>query len=219
MATHATTFSPARPFAFDRVFSSVAAPAIDQDLPARIAELEADAARTAAAHDTALAYAREQAFEAGLALARAERETALLAAIDALQASLENVDAQIAEATTRVTADAAHIALAAADHLAARALAAEPAAAIDEAIGRVLSQIARGTEVQVRVHPDVVEDAESVIGVRQEGDRRLLALHVIGDATVSPGDASIAWDGGGLALDAAARVAAVREELATLLEG
>ena len=34
---------------------------------------------------------------------------------------------------------------------------------------------------------------------------------------LAPGDACIAWDGGGLTLDAAARAAAIREEMAALL--
>ncbi len=205
-----------RPFAFDRVFSGVAT--ADQgvpteDLQARVIVLEDEAARAVAERDAAVA----QAFEAGLAEARAERETALLAAVDALQASLEAVDARIADMTTQVTADATEIALSAADHLAARALATEPGAAIHEAIGRVLGQVARGTDLRVRVHPDFVREIERLIGERQAGDRRQLGLHVTGDATLAPGDACIAWDAGGLTLDAAGRRAAILEELAPLL--
>lgn len=209
-----------RPFAFDRVFSGVAA--ADQalryeDLQARLIVLEADAARSSAGRDEQLTQARAQAFEAGFAQARAERETALLAAVDALQASLEAVDSRIASIATQVTADATQIALAAADHLAARALNMEPAAAIDEAIGRVLGQVARGTEMQVRVHPDFVVEIERLIGERQAGDRRQLLLYVLADDTLALGDACIAWDSGGLTLDAEARAAAIREELKPLL--
>lgn len=207
-----------RPFAFDRVFSGVAA--TDQslryeDLQARVLVLEDEAAHAAAQRDAAVAHA----FEEGLAEARADRETALLAAVDALQASLEAVDARIADMTTQVTADAAEIALAAADHLAARALAAEPGAAIDDAIGRVLGQVARGTELRVRVHPEFVREIERLIGERQAGDRRQLELHVVADATLAEGDACIAWDAGGLKLDAAGRRAAILAELAPLLPG
>lgn len=209
-----------RPFAFDRVFAAGAA--TDQSLRyehllERVSALEGEAARAKAGHDAALALASEQGFEAGLAQARAERETALLAAVDALGASLEAVDVQIADIASQVTADAAQIALAAADHLAARALSAQPGGAIDEAIGRVLGQVARGTEIQVRVHPDLVGEIERLIGVRQAGDRRQLHLHVVGDAALAEGDARVVWDGGGLTLDAAEREAAIRAELASLL--
>ena len=53
--------------------------------------------------------------------------------------------------------------------------------------------------------------------MRQAADRRELRLHVVGDGALAPGDACIAWDGGGLTLDAAARAAAIREEMAALL--
>lgn len=209
-----------RPFAFDRVFA--AATAADQalryeDLAAQLAALQADAARARADHDAMLALARAEAFEAGLAQARCERETALLCAIDALQAGLETVDANLAETTARITADATHVALAAADLLAARALAAEPGAAIDEAIGRVLKQVARGQDLQVRVHPDFVEEIERLVAVRQGGERRRLNLHIAGDLALIEGDARIEWDQGGLTLDAAARAAAIRAELEPLL--
>lgn len=208
-----------RPFAFDRVFAGAppAEAARSDDLHAAVAALELQAVHTRTGHEAALARARAEAFDAGVAQARAERDTALLAAIDALGASLENVDAQIADMTVRVTADAAGIALAAADHLAARALAEQPGAAIDEAIGRTLAQVARGTELQVRVHPDFANEVERLIGVRRAGDRRELRLHVVGDGMLAPGDACIAWDGGELTLDVAARSAAIREELDALL--
>ena len=212
--------SDIRPFAFDRVFAGlsitdegVGAPA----LFARVAALEAQAARAATDHEAALAAARADGYDAGLAEARAERDAALLAAVDALQASLEDVDGRIADMTAQVVADAAAIALAAADHLAARALRLEPGVAIDEAIGRVLSQVARGTELQVRVHPELVAEIERLVGARQAGDRRRLSLHVVADASVPEGDARIVWDGGGLTLDAAARAEALRDELSALL--
>ena len=209
-----------RPFAFERVFAVAAS--VDQglryeELQARLAVLDAETACTRADRDALLAQARAEAFEAGFAQARAERETALLAAIDALQASLEAVDTQIADIAVRVTADATEIALAAADHLAARALAAKPGAAIDEAIGRVLAQVARGTELQVRVHPEFVEEIQRLVGERQTKDRRQLSLQIIADETLAEGDARIGWDGGSLALDAAARAQAIRDELAMFL--
>lgn len=110
----------------------------------------------------------------------------------------------------RLAADATELALAAADHLAARALGIAPGAGIDQAIGRVLKQIGRGQDLQVRDHPDFVEEIERLIAARQDGERRQLNLHVAADDGLAEGDACIEWDQGGLTLDAAARYAAVR---------
>lgn len=210
-----------RPFAFDRVFAVAAA--ADQslryeDLLVQLATLETEAARAKADRDAAVKLARAEAFEAGLSHARAETGAAMLGAIDALQASIEQIDVNLSDVARDMTADATQVALAAADLLAARALGLAPAAAIDEAIGRVLKQVARGQDLQVRVHPDLVEDITRVIAVRQGSERRQLNLHVAADPMVALGDACIEWDGGGLSLDAATRREAVHAELASLLQ-
>ena len=54
--------------------------------------------------------------------------------------------------------EASALALSIGEALAAQALREAPGEAIDQAIGRVLSQIARGQEVTVSVHPDLAED-------------------------------------------------------------
>lgn len=119
----------------------------------------------------------------------------------------------------RVTGEAGEVALAAAELLAARAIDAAPAAAIDSAIGRALGQVARGTELQVRVAPDLVPEIEACVSARQADDRRKLNLIVVPDATLAAGDARIVWEAGSLALDASARRAAIESELAPLLAG
>jgi flagellar assembly protein FliH len=158
-------------------------------------------------------------FQAGLTQARAEQGAALLAAVDALQSSLELTDGRVEEITTRVSEDAAQVALAAAETLAGRAMTQTPAVAIDEAIGRALRQVARGQEILVRVHPSLVEEVERMIGVRQSGDRRRLSIQIVADERLMLADAHIEWDQGGLTLDAAERAAMVRAELETLLHG
>ena len=211
-----------RPFNFDRVFSMSAtadSATRPEDLQLQIATLEAEAALLRVEHERALAVARAEAFDAGLTQAREERDTALLAAADALHASIEAVDARMDDIARAVSEDAAEVALAAAELIAGRALVAEPAAAIDDAIGRVLKQVARGQDLFVRVHPDLLSDVERLIAERQSGDRRRLNLHVVGDDGVAPGDAHIEWDQGGLSLDAAVRRDTVRAELETLLPG
>jgi len=208
-----------RPFAFDRIFPAVET-ARDSDDPAalraHIAVLEAEAALADVARDAALGAARDAGFAAGLAAARSDRQAAMLAAIDALHATIEDVDSRleaIAEATTR---EAVVLVEVAAELLAART----PATlAIDDAIGRVLRQVARGQEIEVRVHPELVDEVERLVAVRQAGDRRRLAIGVTGDATLPVGDSHIHWDRGGVLLDAAQRSEAVRAALALALPG
>ncbi len=205
-------------FAFDRIFtvaSGDSAPTGDSLL--ELAALRVEMAALKAEQGAQVALARAQGFDAGLAQARAEREVALLSAVDALQAGIETLDERFADVTRRVTSDAAEIALAAADMIAGRALETAPGDAIDAAIGRVLAQVARGTELEIRVHPDIIDAVEARIAERQSRDRRKLSLTVIGDVTLAPGDALIGWEQGGLALDAAARRRAVEAELHSLL--
>jgi len=213
------TFHNVQRFAFDRVFTahpSGQGPAT-AELMRELASLRAELAALKAEQGAQLALARAQGFEAGLTQARAERDAALLSAVDALQAGLETIDERFEEVSQRVTGEAAEIALAAADLIAGRALEAAPAEAIDAAIGRVLGQVARGTELEVRVNPGLVEAIEAKIAERQSKDRRRLFLTVVPDATIAMGDAMIGWEQGGLAVDAAARREAVRAELETLL--
>ncbi|RYY35427.1 MAG: flagellar assembly protein H, partial [Sphingomonadales bacterium] len=88
--------------------------------------------------------------------------------------------------------------------------------AIDDAIGRALSQVARGTELVVRIHPDMADQIEERIATRQANDRRRLNLHVTQDPSLANGDARIEWDEGGLTLDRAMREEAVLRELNNL---
>lgn len=207
-------------FAFDRIFSTPASESAtvpSGDMLLEISTLRAELALLRSDVDAQIALARAQGFEAGLAQARAERDVALLSAVDALHAGIESLDERFEDVSRRVTGEAAEIALAAADMIAGRAIDAAPAEAIDAAIGRALSQVARGTELEIRVHPDLIEAIEARIADRQSQDRRKLNLNVVGDVTVAIGDALIGWEQGGLALDANARRQAVLTELETLL--
>jgi flagellar assembly protein FliH len=207
-------------FGFDRVFQvppSRGAP-MGMDASLEVAALRAELALLRNDQESALALARAQGYEDGLSQARSEREVALLSAVDALQAGIEGIDAQFGQVSERVTGEATEVALAAAELIAGRALEVAPGVAIDEALGRVLGQVARGTELQVRVHPDLIEDIEGRIADRQSRDRRKLNLTVVPDSTIAVGDARIGWEEGGLALDADARRQAVVDELETLLK-
>ena len=208
-----------KPFPFGRVFSEpcVQAPRPDPALLARIEALEADLERQRIEHEAALAVARAEALQQGLAQARGEREVAVLAAVDALQASIEAVEENFAEVEERLAREAGELALAAADLLAGKALELDPTGAIDDAIGRALSQVRRGQPIQIRVHPDLQPDIERIIADRQANDRRRLPLTVAADVTLAPGDARLVWDQGGLELDVEQRRKAIRAELDGLL--
>ncbi len=207
-------------FAFDRIFSTPAnesATIPSGDMLLEISALRAELALLRSDVNAQIALARAEGFEAGLAQARAERDVALLSAVDALHAGIESLDERFEDVSRRVTGEAAEIALAAADMIAGRAIDAAPVETIDAAIGRALSQVARGTELEIRVHPDLIEAIEARIADRQSRDRRKLNLNVVGDVTITVGDAMIGWEQGGLALDATARRQAVLDELETLL--
>lgn len=210
-----TATSKVTPFPFERVFSEPCAKRVRNEglMAGRIEDLEAECERLKSAHEAALAVATAEAFQQGLEQARAERETALLAAVDALQASLEAMEQGVAEIESRLAREAGELALSAADLLAGRALEHAPGLAIDEAIGRALGQVRRGQPIRIRVHPDLVEEIERLIAERQADERRRLSLTVFGDATLAPGDANLQWDQGGLRLDAEARRATIRAEL------
>jgi len=207
-----------QPFGFDRIFGGMQ----DVERPSgellgEISQLRAELAELRARQEGGIALARAEGFEAGLSQARHEREVALLTAVDALQAGIEALDGRVVEFERQTAGDAAEVALAAADLLAGRAVEGAPVAAIDDAIGRVLRQVARGTEILVRVHPDLVEPIEARVADRQARDRRRLHLAVIADETLAEGDAMLAWDQGGLVLDVNARRAEIMAELETLL--
>lgn len=207
------------PFPFARVFSESASARALQDGPdsARVEALEADHQRLLVEHEVALSLARAEAFQLGLDQAREERETALLAAVDALQASIEGLDESMDAIEARLAREASELAITAADLIAARALELDPGAAIDEAIGRALKQVRRGHPIRLRVHPDLIDDIERLVAERQASERRRLSLTVLGDTTLTLGDACLQWDQGGLRLDAEARRAAVRVEVDGIL--
>lgn len=210
-----------KPFGFDRVFRyhEAAEPehSNNTELLDRIAALEAQIERMRETHEEALAETRRSTFDAALAEARGERETAVLAAIDALHAALEDADQRLERAAIDMRRDAAEAVVAAAETLAGHAIAQQPVRAIDEALGRVLDQIGRGTQLHIRVNPEQVSDVELLVQARAGKERRKLVVSVIPDDQLARGDAQIFWDEGGLAIDKEARRAAVVEEISPLL--
>lgn len=202
--------SRAEPFGFDRVFQTgEPRPAEPQDaaddidaLMTRLATMESD-------QRLELARVRNEAFQAGLDAARKEATTALLSAADAIHAGLDDLDMRFADTVDHHARAAAEIALAAAEALAGHAIAIAPLQAVDEALGRVLRQVARGTRLTIRVNPADHDALAALLVERQGRDRRRLHLVAEPDAAIPRGDAAIGWEEGGLAVDAAARRAAV----------
>ncbi|WP_010219695.1 FliH/SctL family protein [Sphingomonas sp. PAMC 26621] len=203
----------AKPFAFDRVFMLPKAGEGERDQSPEMIVLRDELELLRMQLETGIAVARADGFEAGLVQARGETAAALLVATDALHVSIEAVEDEYAAIEQRLSKAAADLAMAAAEGLAAQALALDPTCAIDQAIGRVLLQVARGQELQIYVHPALIEQMEALIATRQGRDRRRLSLSLLPDPALAVGDALISWDQGGLALDAAARHAAILAEL------
>nr|WP_294169596.1 FliH/SctL family protein [uncultured Sphingomonas sp.] len=203
-----------KPFPFDRVFAT-AAPVGNGVLEREhlLAELAHLRAELAGAEERGRAEGEARALERF----RAERETALLSAIDALGAAFEELVEQFEAVEAEVTRDGAALAMAAAEHLAGRALAEAPQAVIDEAIGRTLGELRRGTPLEVRVSPELVVAVEAAVAERQSRDRRRLEVTVIGDATLPTGDARLLWERGGAALNAATRRETLAREIGRLL--
>jgi flagellar assembly protein FliH len=208
-------------FGFDRVFRFPTAP---EDKPRddgasrqHIAMLEAELDRVRVEQQAELAQARSDAFAAGLAQARLEREAAILAATDALHSFLEDMESRLAVAETAMMQDMAALAFSAAEVLAGHAVDRSPVRAVDEALGRLLPEVARGTVLGIRVHPDIAAEMEALLETRKAQERRRLDLTLITDASLAPGDAVIFWEEGGVAVEAAARREAVIAELGPLL--
>lgn len=208
-------------FGFDRVFrfptSPDDKPRDDGPLHQRIASLEAELERARAEQLADLAQARRDGFSAGLTQARTDREAAILAATDAVQAALEEMEDRLAIAEGTMMQDMASLSFTAAEILAGHAVNREPARAVDEALTRLLGQIARGTVLGVRVHPDIAADMEERLAARRAMERRRLDITIISDPALVPGDGIIFWEEGGLTVDAASRRAAVTGELGPLL--
>lgn len=217
-----------QPFGFDRVFQLVETPGGTPetapelppvDLSDQIEELEARIERLHADHRAELARARADGFEAGVAQARTERAEALLAATDALHAGLDHIDASFDAAVQAMVREGGAVALHAAEMLAGHAIETHPARALNEALARALEQVAQGTALVVRAHPDMREAIAAMVEARAAQAGHALPVTVVEDDAVPAGDARIEWRSGGLNVDAGARRAAVMAELSDVLSG
>lgn len=207
------------PFAFDRVFAlnSPEPGNNDLDLQLQVLSLQGQIAATNDALAADVMRARADGFTAGLVHARGEVAAGTLAVAELLSDRLDGLSERFAEAEAAMSIAATEVALAAAEVLAARAVATDPMAAIDAAIGRVLAQVGYRQSLEAHVHPSLVASLQALVAARESAEQRSLTLTIHGDPDILPGDARIGWEQGGLSLDAAARSLAVRAELGLLL--
>ncbi len=191
--------------------------AVTEDLVSQTAALRGELEAVRQANEEAVREARHAGFAEGLAQGHDEAGGAMLAALDALHGAIEDLDGRLFDQVRSITQDATETALAAADLLAGHAVSAAPARALDEALGRVLEQVARGTPLDIHVHPSLVERMNACLAVRTGRERRAMSLTVVADETLAPSDGLIAWPSGGAVLNAAARRAVLMNELAPFL--
>ncbi len=71
--------------------------------------------------------------------------------------------------------------------------------------------------LSLRVSPALCEEIERLLAARQGFERRKFQVTVLPDPEMTHGDAVIAWEEGSLAVNAAARRAAVLAEMGPLL--
>ena len=195
-----------QPFAFEREFGEdAAAPTTAVD---ELAE--------------ALASAEARGFAAGQAAAlarfRAERDTSIAAALEALVTALDTADGQLAGATAGVEAEATALAVAAAELLAGHAIAERPAGAVQEVLARLLGELRRGMPIELWVHPELVAEIEKLVIEVQRGERRQRPILIKSDPALALGDGRVSWDQGGALIDATARRAVLERALVEMAQ-
>jgi flagellar assembly protein FliH len=202
-----------RPFQFDRDFAgtqprgTVSTAALQRE----VEELKLLLATRQAEVDMRLAAAREDGFTAGLAHARADQQMALLAALDALQAAIETDDGGLADLRAHLLDGAAELALAAGEQLAATTLAAEPAAAIRAAVDRAAAEAGMDSRLRIQLNP---ADAPVIEASASRWTLRAVAIEILPDPDIAPGDARISWGASTLGLDRADRRARIEAAVA-----
>lgn len=86
-----------------------------------------------------------------------------------------------------------------------------------QAIARVLKTAAGQSEITIRIHPDYAQDIEAIIAPLRDKDINPPSFHIIGDATLGPGDCRMSWSDGGAVRDAPALADVIAENLMALL--
>lgn len=207
--------SPARPYAFDRIFaqSAIDATRNPHDLALQLHAMKAEMDQQRCDADAELIRARADGFASGLAQARGDAAAALLSSQSALVRGIAELEASFVATEARIAGVAAEVVMVAAELLAAQAIADTPGMAIDAAVARVLAQTGFRETLHLHIHPAGAETVRALLAARESAEQRPLTITVHENPTLAVNDAHILWDQGGLSLDAAARKAALRAAL------
>lgn len=211
------------PFQFDRVFSKkpvlgdggmasgTRSSAGEDDLRREIERLHAH-------YKAELDKARMDGFQTGLAQARAERDSAVLSAVDAVQLGLETMREQLGDVVREMKREVAGLALDAAEAIAGHAIQNCPLDLIVSTLHDVVDQVVAGTAIEVIVHPEMQGPLQAALQSHVRLRRREPDLAVVADDTVEPGDARLVWRQGGVELSRAERADMVRTEIEAVLQ-
>ncbi len=204
-----------RPFGFGQDFS---APEAGFAAQARAANAVAEAAdRVLAEQDAMLAVARADGFEAGLAQARHERENRVADTLAQMARALNQGFASADNAQAELMRAAADMALATAEVLAGRAIAAAPLAPLSAALPELFAQHSDAPVMTIRVAPAMVDDCRMLAEDMADAAAFAGRLRIESDATLAPGDAIVAWRKGGWRAVAAERRAAIESAIEDML--
>ena len=155
--------------------------------------------------ETAVAQARQEAFEEGFAQARNSAETK---AAEALARAAEKLAAQAASAISLVAEmqkehldEAVSLAGTIARKLAAHLIARHPEAELAVLIEESLASLERAPHLVVRCHPDLCDAIRETTEARMKTSGFAGRLVVMGDPDIRLGDGRIEWADGGLVRD------------------
>jgi flagellar assembly protein FliH len=189
----------------------------------RMAPLEKrEATLTVSEHQRLIAMAAASADAAGHARGVAETEAAathrlglamqsVSGELAALRFRLEDIEAAAADEAVRFAALFAA-------RLAGALVERHPAALIAETARIVLADLRGAPHAAIRVAPDLVENARSLLQAVARDAGLETRLVVIGEPEIPPGDVRIEWADGGIVRDRAATESAIAAGVARILQ-
>jgi flagellar assembly protein FliH len=164
-------------------------------------------------HEAALAVAEQRGFTRGLnaaeAQARTEAQRRTSAACERMAAALAGLAGEMKAIRSRLSAEAAEVAVAAARKLAPALIAREPLAEIAALANDCIGSLVAAPHVVVRVNNELYAEARERLDdiARSRGyDGRLV---VLGETDIGLGDCRIEWADGGAVRDRAALEATI----------
>jgi len=166
---------------------------------------------TPAVHEAALAEARAQAYQDGVAAAVAEAEARTALALERIAGGLQQLAGKLAGIETRLEAEAVEVAVAVARKLAPELIAREPFTEIAALARGCFVHLVAAPHVVVRVsdtlHGHACEQLEQTARTCGFEGR----LVVLAEPDIALGDCRIEWADGGIVRNRAAAEAAIAE--------